>query len=445
MSAVVARHSTAAIGLALAALLAVVPAASSAATEIDLPSGARNPMAVGIDDNGDLWVTLDGSWGIVEIAPATLQARYAQLPGQNANQSDSLWAVRPSGGAVWTAGERAAYRVNSSTLEVETFAFPQVSQLAGDVHVAGDTVWTVLVTEDKLVRIALSTGAVTTVDLPRGPVGILEFADAGPAGVYFSATYGNTWGRLDAATGQIILGPPGVVQAPTGVAWDAGKLWLGEHGASSLVRVDPTTGTIERFPTSPSPYYPVSGPSGVLVARDGSVWFAEHFADRVSRFDPANRTLVEYEVASSPGVNVQRVVEGKDGRVWFAEWSKHKIGFATYGGESPVLDVPNPIRVPAGGIVRVPIAFAANGVAGVGVPFLEAEIDGDNLVISAAPRSAEGEHNLFVGAKQGKTTAGKYVTVVVGPARADGNGTPAADALAAVAAIAALAFLRRRG
>lgn len=434
--------------LALAlGLLAAMGTASAATTEIDLPSGAKNPMAVGIDAEGDVWVSLDGAWGIVEINPTTLQARYVAIPVAKAGDSDSLFAVRVAGGAVWTATQKAAIRIDGANLSARSFPFPEATQLAGDVHVADGTAWTALVTEDKLVRINTTSGEISLQAIPTAPVGPLEFVDAGNVGVYFSATYGNTWGRLDPATGAVTLGPAQSVQAPTGIAWDGVALWLGEHGARSLVRVDPATNRVERFPTSPSPYYPISGPSGVVVARDGSIWFAEHFADRISRFDPRNRTLVEYEVASSPGANVQRVAEGKDGRIWFAEWSRDKIGHATYGGERPSFTIQDRIVVPAGATVRVPVTLPGTGVAGVGVDFLDAKIEGGQLVLSAAPGASPGEHNVLVGSTQAKTTVGRYVTVEIQAGSGQGGtDTPFLPAFAAAATllVASLAARRRR-
>lgn len=440
------KRSSIVLFLVLGGLLSLPPATATVVEEIKLPDGSR-PLAVKVDDDGRVWFTLDGPWALGRHDPESAETEFIALAEPRGNESDSLWSVRlGDDGSAWTASQTHAHRVDRSTLEAESFSLDARTLLSGDVHVddAGRA-WVTLVTADLIVRVDPATGEAASFPAGGERFGPLEFVDTGDAGVYFTATYADTFARLDTATGDVTRGPEGVAAAPTGIAWDGGALWIGEHGGSRLVRVDPASGETSAFPTTPSPYYPISGPSGVLVAKDGAVWFAEHFADRIARLDPVARTLHEFEVPSAPGVNVQRVAEAPDGRIWFAEWSKDRLGFVAFD-EPPIgFDVEERVTVHAGESVTVDADVPGRLVVGTGVDGLEGTVVEGRVVLKAADDLPAGEYDVAIGSMDGKRTVSRYVTVAV-EADADGtNETPAPVALvvAAMAAGAALAMRRR--
>lgn len=434
------RATTALPALALVALLPVAGLAEAAITEVALPAEAKQPLAVLADASGKIWVTLDETWAVGRFDPATQRLDIARLGTQKAGQGDSLiaLAIGPDG-AVWTGSAAYLHRVEPSNMTVRSFALPAPSQLGGGVAVdAAGKVWYASVTNDRLFGLDPSTGKMDNYATPQA-FGPLHF-DRAPSGLIVSGTYADTYAKVDTATGRVTAGRAGLLDSPVGVGHDATSLWFAEMGGSSVSRVDPGTGAAERFPTTPSPYYPVSGPSSVLVGRDGAVWFVEHFADRISRLDVANRTLHELEVPSSPGTNMQHLAEAPDGAIWFAEWSTHKLGQVAYEPRSPAFTVPERITVARGATQRLAVALPGDPAFGSPDANLTARYEAGAVVLDAT-KAAPGVYNVLVSSKFApKEWLGRYVTVTVEDAP---KGAPAPEAALVLLALVALAWRRR--
>lgn len=385
-----------------------------------------------------MWTTLDGTWGLARYDPrtnATVLFPFGARPGAE----PALWALRiAANGDLWTLGPDAFYRLDPATGNVTRWATGIPNLVAGDVWLAPDgKVWGALVAAERVVRLDPATGEISAYPMPRAPFGPLHFADAGSGGPWLSSTYGGTWARLDPATGAVTPGRYDALVSPTGIVAQGNVLWMGEHGADSIARVDPATGKVERFPTTPSPFYPSSGPSGVAVASDGKVWFVEHFADRIARLDPVAGTLAEIQVPSAPGTNMQRVALDAQGRAWWAEWSKNRVGSATIDADAPGFTVPSRVSVRSGEGVR----FTVSGLTGalsahVGDPLLVAKTEGNDVLLEPG-KAPLGEYRVLVSEKIGAGWLGRYVTLVVEEADMP------VPWLLAVAALAVAAWRRR--
>jgi streptogramin lyase len=430
-----------------ALLVAVVLLAPSAAAEVregPLPAGWMGPSDLAFDAAGRLWVTLDGSWAVGRLDTETGQGTKFELATPKHDEFDTMWALRiAADGSAWTGTETHIHHIDATTGNDTAYALPGAAQLPGDIFLASNgRVWFALVDRDVLVELDPATGKMTEHEVPprSGP---LDFHET-DGKVFVTMTYANALATFDPATGNVVLGTRDALASPVGITDDEkGGLWIAEMGASGVSRLFPTTGAHERFPTSPSLYYVVSGPSGILVARDGSVWFAEHFADRVARLDVANGTLHEYDLPSAPGTNMQRIVEGPDGGVWFAEISKDIIGRATFGNEPVEADVPGEANVTAGASVTLPIL--ANGPLKVGSPDenLTVEAAPGEVVLKPAASLAPGDYRVLVATTAGKVTAGRYMLVHVAAAPAKASSVEWGPLLALGLAGAAL-LLRRR-
>lgn len=418
----------------------VLPTAIAQAVEVPLPAGAANPLALRFDEGGTLWVTLDGTWGLARINLSTDRIDLARFDAARSNETDSLFDIQVApDGSLWTGSQTHLHRVDPVSLQPTSYPLPTPTKLSGGVFLAGDgKVWYSLVTADRLVRLDPATGTYDTKILSTSPSGPLLF-DSMAGETYLTLTYARTYAHFDPATGDLRHGPDQILQAPVGIAHDANSLWVAEMGADTVTRIDPSTGARERFPTTPSPFYYYSGPSGVLVARDGMVWFAEHFADRIARLDPVNRTLHEFPMPSAPGTNVQNVAEAPDGTIWFAEWSNNKIGWVSPVMKRPEIALPSSVTVRPGETLRVPLPTSLPLVFGVGESGLNLTWADGALEIrggSAKP----GEHNVLVSQKEDAVLAGRYVTVVV-----PGKEAPSVPFLLLGAAVlVAVALWRRR-
>lgn len=391
--------------------------AAAQITEVPLSQPDASPLGLAFDASGKLWVTLDKAWAVGRYATDSGKLDIAHINVSRADDEDSLTAIAVApDGSVWTASDAYLHHVHPGNLSVESFRFPKPTKLSGGVYVAPDGgVWVSGVTTDELLRFDPSTGQFAEHATPTTPFGPLHI-EGGPQGPYLTATYAHTYASFDSRTGTISVGAPGVLDAPVGLDVSGNNLWAGEMGSNNVGHVDLAAGTAEHFPTSPSPYYQISGPAGVRIAKDGSVWFIEHFADKIARLDPVNRTLEEWEVPSAPGTNMQYLAEAADGSFWFAEWSANKLGHVTADGAQPAFAAPALVHVAAGQTQRVPLSVPHDVIVN-SYGNLTARWDGSAVVIDASKASA-GTYNVLVASKDGKKTLGRYLTVQVQAAKA---------------------------
>ncbi|MGH2652350.1 MAG: hypothetical protein ACRDHK_14200, partial [Actinomycetota bacterium] len=355
----------------------------------------------------------DGTWAVGRYDTATGRIDLARITTPKADERDSLLelAFAPDG-SVWTGSSSHLHRVDPTNMTLRSFPLPKTSMLSGGVYVAPDGgVWYAVVTQDVLVRLDPSRGQFTEHPTPSKPFGPLHM-EQGPSGAFLTATYGDTYASLNPGERTMTAGPKGILDAPVGLTHRDGILWAAEMGWSTVARVDLATGSAEHFPTSPSPYYQISGPSDILVAKDGGAWFVQHFADKVARLDPVKRTLHEWEVPSAPGTNMQYLAEAPDGTIWFAEWSANKLGRVRDDGREASFTLPEPVSVQRGGTQRVPLSIQGEVVVNGPEVNLTATWDGSAVVVDATKAEA-GNYNVLVAEKQGKENLGRFLEVQV--------------------------------
>jgi virginiamycin B lyase len=151
--------------------------------------------------------------------------------------------------------------------------------------------------------------------------------------------------------------PHGVIVGPDGAPW------ITDGGLNAIVRVDPASEEVRRFPmpagtpstnlntavfgrdgtlwfTGQSGYYgrldPVSGlvevfnaprgrgPYGITVTPDGSVYYASLAGNHIARIDPATNTATPIDPPTA-GQGARRVWSDSQGRVWVSEWTSGQV------------------------------------------------------------------------------------------------------------------------
>lgn len=427
------------VPLTLLLLALLAPTAMAGIEEKPLPNGWRGPVYLAFDKQGNLWMTLDDTWALARYDPRTGAGQAYPLPAPKPDANAAMGGIGfTSNGMVWTGTGTHLFGLNPANGSYLAKRLPEPAQLGGELYVApDDSIYYAIVDQDEIVHLDTRTGQIETLPLPSKPFGPIGFTPAANGGVLLTATYANALATYDPVNSTLDLAAQGV-QGPVGVARAGPDAYVAEMGANSISHVKLPTSKPMRFTTSPSAYYPTSGPAGILVARDGSVWFAEHFSDRISRFDPENLTLHEYEVPSAPGSNVQHVAQDANGRVWFAEYSTSKIGIATFTNE-PVPDALANLTIAPGQRLEITLPATQGALLAMGPDeTLNATIQAGKLVLVASPK-ASGEQYVLLTTNDGKDHHGRYVHVQVEAAK----GTPAPGIVLALLALVGVALLRR--
>lgn len=191
-----------------------------------------------------------------------------------------------------------------------------------------------------------------------------DVAPATDGGVWYTAQTIGELGHLDVRSGRtrhIKLGdksaPHGVIVGPDGAPW------ITDGGLNAIVRVDPATDHVQRFPlptdrgwanlntaafdgrgslwfTSQSGIYrrlvlatgridvfPAPrgrGPYGITTVPGGSIYFASLAGSYIGRIDTGATTTSVLEPPTS-GQGARRVWADSRGRVWVSEWNAGQV------------------------------------------------------------------------------------------------------------------------
>jgi virginiamycin B lyase len=129
--------------------------------------------------------------------------------------------------------------------------------------------------------------------------------------------------RVDPATGEVRRFPlPAnrpAVNLNTAAFDTRGVLWFtGQSGVYG--RLEPRTGRVEVFDAPRGP-----GPYGITATPDGTVWYASLAGNHIARVDPltGQATVVE---PPTPAQGARRVWADSAGRVWVSEWNAGQVG-----------------------------------------------------------------------------------------------------------------------
>ena len=210
-----------------------------------------------------------------------------------------------------------------------------------------------------MTSLAVHAAEMKTFDVPRGarPHDVAPDPRAGGP-VWYTAQGQGALGRLDPGTGkveQIALGegsaPHGVIVGPDGAPW------VTDGGLNAIVRVDPITHEVKRWPLPTSEYAnlntasfdkagrlwftgqsgyhgrldPVSGkvevwksprgtgPYGITTAPNGDVYYASLAGSHIARIELASGQSTPIDPPTR-GQGARRIWSDSFGRLWISEW-----------------------------------------------------------------------------------------------------------------------------
>jgi YVTN family beta-propeller protein len=214
------------------------------AAVIPLPGAATMTVA-----DGMLWV-LKGAGTVVRVDPAT---------------------NRVVGKPLRVPADAAAIAVAQRALWVTSVA-------DGDLGAPG---------KDTVTRIDLATGrTVATITVGRAPLDLA--VTPGAVWVTNAGAGGASVARIDPQTNRPTGRPVGTGASPQSLATGGGSLWVANHDARTVTRIDPASGKVlADIPVPSEPHRVAYGA--------GAVWVSNWHDNSVSRIDPATN-----RVAGSP-------------------------------------------------------------------------------------------------------------------------------------------------
>ena len=183
--------------------------------------------------------------------------------------------------------------------------------------------------------------------------------------VYYTAQHTGRLGILDPKSREVEEVPLGPRSAPHGViVGPDGAPWITDSGQNAIVRVDPTTREVKRWPlpagsayanlntatfdrngrlwfTGQAGYYgrvdPATGdvkvwpaprgrgPYGITTAPGGDVWYASLAGNHIARIDVDTGTATVVE-PPTPNQGACRVWSDSRGRLWVSYWNTGHVG-----------------------------------------------------------------------------------------------------------------------
>ena len=376
--------------------------------EFDTPDGSE-PVAINVKD-GMVWFADSKGRKIVKFDPTSNQFEEFPIPGDVKSTIISIWSLKfDEEGNLWfqDAGTNSIWRFFIDEQRFEQYIIPTLPEGFGtsypiNIVFVNGKVWfseiygkKIGILDPNKVKDKSSEGIVE-IDVASNLETLGPLSVDNDNNIWFTAlTYpikGELY-KLDPNTLEFIqYDLPKDIASPVGIAIDANnRLWINDHGTSSILIFDPVNNKTSRIVTTlpikeTSPYLyeqclevnnieecgglRASLPYWNIIV-DNKLWFNEHYGNTLAVLDMDDLTLIEYLVptmnpnyAKCEGYEpcgianvLQFDIEGD--KVWFSEWSEGKIGVLDTTKKIPIsIEVNEPITLIRGS--NTPITIEVN-------------------------------------------------------------------------------------
>jgi YVTN family beta-propeller protein len=219
--------------------------------------------------------------------PAFDRGRFAAvlpLPGAGsmAAADGVLWVLGAAGTVVGidpvtnaAVGEPLRVPADAAAIAVGDGTLWAASVAPGDLGAPGD---------DAVARVDLATGrTVATVTVRRAPLDLA--ATPGAVWVPNAGGGGDSVARIDPATNRLAGRPVSTGASPQSLAVGGGSLWVANHDARTVSRIDQASGkVVADIPVPSEPHRVAYGA--------GAAWVGNWHDNSVSRIDPASNRVV---------------------------------------------------------------------------------------------------------------------------------------------------------
>lgn len=306
-------------------VLRVTPSGDSTkfSTGITSGVGGSRPINMVAGLAGDVWFT-EGVYGRGQIGLIHSDGHLSIMSGYHPDYDVGSVAAGLDGSLYLgdfgkitkftTAGEAVVYSLSDAG----------TGWIYGIATSPDGSLWFVDHTNDRIGRVAPG-GSIsyfaTGISLNAGIYGLVAGSDGN---IWFTENAGNRIGKLT---------PQGVVTEfssglsigakPTGIVSGLdGNMWFLEHGTNRIGRIT-QDGVITEFGSQIAANADLRG---LTVSLDGSVWFTEYGTNLIGTITPAG-VITEFSVPGlSSSAGLSSIVAASDGRFWFAQTLRDKIG-----------------------------------------------------------------------------------------------------------------------
>jgi len=315
--------------------------------EYVVPTLNSAPLAISVDKRGLVWFTESNASKIGVYDPKAESFREYVVPGVGdmwgiaADASDSIWftqyagkgSVNP-GGSIVPGGQGRIGRFDPSTMN---FTFVDVpTDGSFPMRLVSDSQGKLWFTEflgNKVGVYDPATASLSEYQVPTEQAGVADLAFDSHGRLWFTEAYARKVGSFDPVSKTFREYPtgPGVLLAvsPVGISVDeSGYVWVADHGGNWVIRFDPRSEQVVRYPTAfpPASVYGISIPNGLLIDKAGRIWFTEHGGNSIGYVSPDGSMMVEFPIPTGPISTALWIALAPDGNVWFTEWSTNRIG-----------------------------------------------------------------------------------------------------------------------
>ena len=459
--------------------------------EYKLPITCEMPLGI-YEDGQKVWYvsTKNGVLGYYDLGTGKFGREYT-IPVWSARQSpnaspEMAWQVKSDGkGSIWFVSEKnELWKFNIQSEQFERFKTPQIYPSSfdfdgsGNIYLSGffgkslwyaDTSKLKNGTSDGFTEIKLpldefnglqtpvGSGSLS-VDMKRNVVWLplLSFEQKGVVFRYDA-------NKNETQSFPLTTSPPSPLLSPSSTSLDdSGTPWVADHATSIFFKLDPANGNVTKYVTSTASPRIYGGkasaeaytlPYWIQPGNGSIIWFNEHTGNKIARFDTSNETLVEYWIPSQNKywancgnqttncglANALQFSFGKDGNVWFSEWTENKLGqLDTKKGVPVSVTLPQQsFQTPRGHAVAInvhlsaPSGFSGNMVSSGTLStsgslsnatgtFSENSVSIDpgkqkdiSFVFSPSNDMLPGEYTLMVGAENDQVSVLKAVHITV--------------------------------
>lgn len=273
-------------------------------------------------EDGGLWFTLSGNYGLGRISPAG-DYHSIVFPG-NHEENVSIGLASGPGGDLWITNflQEAILRVSLDGHIVSSIPTPGVAPILITKGPDGNLWYT-----QGLAQIGRLTpqGVITNFAIPT-PESKPWAITVGPdMNLWLTELLGNKIARIT-VKGVVTEYPlPRQSNEPFWIVPGFGnELWFTEAAGNRIGRIS-TSGVITEFGLP----QPNSRPLVIVKGPDGNMWFTER-AGRIGRISPEG-IVTEFPVVPAED-NLNGLTFGPDGNIWFTLNTAFKVGRFTLGG-----------------------------------------------------------------------------------------------------------------